>query len=48
MKKKAANNSTNNKLAVQYSVETFVVDGNLVFLNYIRGEIRHLLVAVNR
>lgn len=43
-----AGNSTYNKLAVSCYVEKFVVYGNLVLRNYIRGDWRQLLVAANR
>jgi hypothetical protein len=48
MKIKTAYNSTYKKLAVQWSAETFVDNGNLVPRKYISGERRQLLVAANR
>ena len=46
--RRAATNSTYKKLAVLCYVETFLVYGNLVLRNYIRGDWRQLLVAANR
>ena len=46
--RKTTYNSTYKKLAVQWSADTFVVNGDLVLRNYIRAERRQLLVAAKR
>ncbi len=48
MRKKTGYNSTYKKLAVQCSVDTFVVSQTLVLRINICGKNRQLLVAANR
>jgi len=48
MERSTGHNSTYNKLAVQYSADTFVVNQSLVLRIKFCGKNRQLLVAANR
>ena len=48
MERSTGHNSTYNKLAVQYSADTFVVNQSLVLRMNICGKNRQLLVAAKR